>query len=389
MSTNFVEIVNVDFVKPHPNADKLEIAYIRSAPVVIGKGYLKRNDKAVYFPADMLIRYWVADKLGVSKYLKHAMYPGDTDATACRVAACRLRGQSSFGFLTSLEDAAQAAVLPPEVDLTPGFEGIVPFAILVDLDVLKPGDNVDSYFAACKYVPPERTYAGDCIKPHHFFQKYTSIENYHRYPHAFPPGTPVRITEKIHGTNSRVGVLQNPTGEFEYVAGSHNTQKKAPEQGQQGGLYWRPLQRAGVLALLNDLCDEKHNVILFGEIYGVGVQDMDYGTANGEPGYRVFDIWVDGHYCDWHIVEAACKKHGLETAPLLYVGPFETEVLESLTDGPTTLATADQIASPFKGREGIVITALTETYSPVIAGRLILKKVSADYLDRKGAQDNA
>jgi hypothetical protein len=38
--------------------------------------------------------------------------------------------------------------------------------------------------------------------------------------------------------------------------------------------------------------------------------------------------------------------------------------------------------------EGIVVTPVKERFSDVLAGRCILKSVSADYLDRKDAQDN-
>jgi len=46
------------------------------------------------------------------------------------------------------------------------------------------------------------------------------------------------------------------------------------------------------------------------------------------------------------------------------------------------------IQCAFKGREGCVITPQVEQFYAPTGGRLILKSVSADYLDRKGAQDN-
>lgn len=360
MSTNFAEIVNIDYVKPHPNADRLEIAIVRGATVVIGKDFLKRDDKAVYFPPDMLVRADVADKLQVSKYLKHAIYPGDIHKTQCRVAACRLRQEPSYGFLT--EVPSELAHLPI-------------------------GSNADEHFHSCKYEPPVRAMYGDQAYEHKLFHRYTSIEHYWRYPQAFSEGTQVRITEKIHGTNSRVGVLKTAEGDFEFVAGSHRTQRKPPAEGQQTPLYWRPLDNAGVLTILNELCDEKNSVIIFGEIYGQGIQDMDYGQT-AEIGYRVFDISVNGAYLSWHQVEAMCKANNVETVPLLYVGPFKPELIQEMTHGPTTIAHANQIKSDYKGREGIVITALQESYSGILRDRLIVKSVSADYLHRKGAEDN-
>jgi len=75
----------------------------------------------------------------------------------------------------------------------------------------------------------------------------------------------------------------------------------------------------------------------------------------------------------------------LELVPLLYCGPFDPTLLEDWTNGPTTFK---GMKSKFKGREGCVITPLTEMYDETL-GRVILKSVSADYLARKGAKDNA
>lgn len=36
----------------------------------------------------------------------------------------------------------------------------------------------------------------------------------------------------------------------------------------------------------------------------------------------------------------------------------------------------------------VVVTPLKESFSPVLGGRMIVKSVSADYLDRRGAKDN-
>ena len=74
--------------------------------------------------------------------------------------------------------------------------------------------------------------------------------------------------------------------------------------------------------------------------------------------------------------------------PLLYEGAYSKELVKQFTYGPTTLAQPDQIKSKFKDREGCVITPLAEQFYAPTGGRLILKSISADYLDRKGAQDN-
>jgi len=83
-----------------------------------------------------------------------------------------------------------------------------------------------------------------------------------------------------------------------------------------------------------------------------------------------------------------CAEFGVELVPVLYEGPFNRDLVKRFTYGPTTLAAPDKIRSSFKDREGCVITPQVEQFYAPTGGRLILKSVSADYLDRKGATDN-
>jgi len=97
---------------------------------------------------------------------------------------------------------------------------------------------------------------------------------------------------------------------------------------------------------------------------------MEYGLV--EPTFEVFDISVDGVYLDWFDVALTTGEHGVATVPLLDVAPFSADLVASLTNGPATGAN--------HCREGIVVTPLVEQECSI--GRMILKSVSADYLDR-------
>jgi hypothetical protein len=120
---------------------------------------------------------------------------------------------------------------------------------------------------------------------------------------------------------------------------------------------------------------------------------MDYGVPRGERHFRAFDISVDGRYLNaWPLAEA-CHEHSVDIVPGIVVEePFSQSQVAILTSGETYLIGLDDdasiIKSKFKGREGIVITPMIEQHSDVLGGRMILKSVSADYLDRKNAQDN-
>jgi RNA ligase (TIGR02306 family) len=219
------------------------------------------------------------------------------------------------------------------------------------------------------------------------FHKYTDIQHYYRYAPALEPGTPVRITEKIHGTNSRVGLV-NDNG-LEYMVGTHHRRLKYGDadnfyaeeiECEEPSIYHRPLtdNMKRMLAALS--LSGKNDVVVFGEIYGQRVQQMDYGMPPGN-GYRVFDISVNSEYLNWADVKLLCETFGVETVPVLYEGPFEPELVDQFISGPTTLAEPGDIACKFKGREGIVITPLVEAYSSLMNKRLILKAVSSDYYE--------
>lgn len=359
MSTNFIEIVQIDDIVPHPTpgTETLELAIIRGTQSAVTKGKFTKGETVIFFPPDMLIPEHVGELLGVKKYLKHAMMDGFK--RQCRVAACRLRHEPSFGFVIPYSHAPTQVVVPI-------------------------GTNVDHWFDARKYEPPIRI-SEDAEPDDARFHKYTSIEHYWRYPDAIPSGTLVRITEKIHGTNSRVGYVETPNG-YEWMAGSHRVRRRKPEPPKKS-LYWSPLDNPKLVEMIDIISCKERSVIVFGEIYGGTVQDMDYGVA-GATGYRVFDISIDGKYADFDCVRDYCDAYGIETVPLLYEGPFSAELVKEHTYGPTTLASADEIQAKFKLREGCVITPLNEVFYAPTGGRLILKSVSADYLDRKGAQDN-
>jgi RNA ligase (TIGR02306 family) len=348
MSDIRVTAVTIDAVEKHPNADRLDLATIGGYTVVVGRDEFQPGDVVAYFPPDIVIPPGVAENLGVAKYLKSSVYPGTTQKSNCRVAAARLRGVPSFGFVFKLKN-------------------------------LTVGDDLTNRFQAVKYEPPEPLWwnvSGDAAPGEPAFHVYTDIENYRnpRYRGAFETGTPVRVTEKIHGTNSRVALING-----NYMCGSHQVNKKEFDTHDRRSMYWAPLTE-DMKALLWYFAETYGpNVIAFGEIFGSKIQYMDYGVE-GSSGYRLFDVSVNGRYIDWFELEAACKRFCISTVPLLYVGPFYPELVDSLVDGPTTFVAAEEIKSGFKGREGVVITPLSEGYSDVLGGRLIMKAVSCDYL---------
>lgn len=373
MSSLIVEVVKIDDVSNHPNADRMKIATIKGWKSCVGydpetqKAEFAVGDKAVYFPPDCVLSDELAERLKVTNYCSSLKKePDGTTPPGKRVKAARLRGFSSYGFVTTLEKAG----LSPD---------------------LAPGANVADDLGVTKYVPQIRD-AGEQEPDHPAFHSYTSVENIGNFPDLIPEGIDVVVTEKIHGSQTKVGLINNGN-EWIWMCGSNSIRRK--EFNAKGGrsLYWHALN-AKMKEMINWLRlmyypkggPVSNGVMVFLETFGLGVQDLHYGQKG--LAFRVFDIAVDGRYLDWDSVTSICKQFGIETVPVLYEGPFSREKIAELTDGRTMIAELPADKEQFTGREGIVVKTLKERISTITNKRMILKSVSADYLDRRNAQDD-
>lgn len=384
MSKLVVEVCEVLHVEPHPNADRLAIATVKGWRTCIkkdpdtGETAFAVGDKCIFFPPDAVLPAALANspeddvpgRLGVRVYCA-PVRADDGALIGQRVRATRLRTVASFGVIDNIR---------PELGDDPNWE---------------IGTDLAEHFGVTKWEPPVRAATGGVARDVSLFHKYTNMENVGNYPDRIPEGTEVVFTEKLHGTNSRVGLVlesgEDGAALFEFMAGSHNTRRTEFDDEGVRCDYWAPLTD-NVKAMLEHIRDHFQagepivSVLLFGEIFGSGVQDMAYGFANGARGYRAFDIAVNGRYLDFDVKVELCERFGVEMVPVLYRGPFSLDVLRAHTDGNTTMCDSKQ-AGKFKGREGVVATPVKEQ-ELARGGRMMIKSVSADYLARKGGTDS-
>lgn len=357
MSLVQVTVEVIDSLHAHPNADRLEIAKIRGAQTIVPVGNFQVGDKVLFFPPDILLPPEVSEQFGVINYLKHSDWNGDK--IQCRVGACRLRGIPSYGFIAHHETAQNS----------------------------EPGTDVSEAFGAKKYTPRVNTLDG--APPISAFHRYTDIQHFWRNTHIFRENDQVVVTEKLHGRNCRIGLIRQFDGTDNHdmlMYGSHNCRLRLPNA-ETTNIY---------AACINDKIDRLmkylqiygQDVIVFGELVGPRCQDLDYGFK--KPTFVVFDITVNGSYMNHLDVVVAVSQFEIEYVPILYEGPFNENLIEKYTDGPSMLPGNQK----FKGREGIVVKPLRETdfirdiSRAQVRGRPVLKSVSVDYLSRKGAKDD-
>ena len=340
MSKLIVEVNQIDEVYSHPNADRLDLVKVKGWQSVIPKGEFKKGDKCVFFPPDSILPEGLAERMGVKKYLSKNN----------RVKAARLRGEPSFGIVWKCEEEWPV------------------------------GTDLVDFYGVRKYEPPVSHNAGDAEREWDLFTKYTDIENINNHPYVFEDGEPVVITEKIHGTLVRLSY--NPEGE-RFVAGSNKVQRKEYDSSGKLSLYWKPF---GWYEGIRELVKEHPVCIVYGEIFGSGIQDMRYGLDN-DVDFRAFDIMINGKYLDYEDFKQLCDDYNIPTCNQLYLGGFSKQIVDEVTDGHTTICDPS-LVNGFKGREGVVIKPEREQLSSSLGDRKILKSISVDYLSRKNAQDN-
>src|SRR3569833_1284370 len=326
MSTLIVEVCKIDHVEPHSNADALELAIIKGWQCVIPKGRYVAGDLVTYIPIDSVIPVEHSDRWGFTKYLSNG-----------RVRCAKLRGEPSFGVIVDREDKTWV-------------EGL----------------DVKDYYGITKYVPPVRLNAGDAAPNHALFVEYTDVENLRNFPGVFLDGEEVVATEKIHGTNARVGMVEG-----ELMAGSMSVRRIRPDV-FDGSVYWGPMGIDGVRSMIEALGENHRQVILFGEIFGSKIQNLGYGQEKGTLGFRAYDLLIDGMYLGFDRFVDLCTEFDVPTAPVLYRGPYKLDVIKAHSEGNTTLG-ADHI------REGVVVKPVVERIDPKV-GRVCLKYIGDQYL---------
>jgi RNA ligase (TIGR02306 family) len=327
-----IPVATIRSVAPHPNADSLDICQVLGWQCVVGRNQFEEGQRIIYFPADTQLTPEFSDSLGVTQYLHRG-----------RIKPTRLRGEPSFGLVVRCEN-----------------------------DEWQVGDNVAEHFpGASKWEPPTREERNpgqgkfipnpNAVPRNPNFPEYTGINNLRHYPDLFGSDELVVVTEKLHGTNSRIGMIDG-----EWVAGSHRVQR-----GESDEVYWSPRKHAE--KLVEALGKYHRQVVLYGEIVGSDVQSLDYGYK-GYEGYYAFDLMIDGRYVDYNAFSMTCYAYKVPVVPVLaYYVCYDFDDIRRWAQGATEIIGVEHI------REGVVVKPVIERHDPRV-GRAIAKFVSDDYL---------
>jgi RNA ligase (TIGR02306 family) len=336
-------------VEEHPGADRLEIGRIpgQDYQFVVGKGQFAAGDLFVYIQEGSLVPAAILQEMGLTGKL--------AGPEANRVRAQKFRGILSQGL-----------AYRPSAWLGHWTEGM----------------DVAGELGIARWEPPIPLEMAGVARPAPggtIFRAYTDIENHQRYPGVIAEGEPVAITEKLHGTCCLCGIFRTG-GETEHrlVSSLGLAQRHLVLEESATNVYWRAAGAFDLFARLAGVMAELGvaQAMLFGEV--LGTQDLKYAYANGHVGYMAFDLYTAAGFVTHGRFEELCRAHGIPMVPVLYTGPFDAGLLKSLADGPSTVGPHI--------REGAVVRPLAERDDPQI-GRVILKRIGAAYLTRKGGTE--
>jgi RNA ligase (TIGR02306 family) len=374
-------VAKINEIKSIEGADNIELAIIGGWNCITKKGTHTVGDLIVVATTDAVIPFELSEKLGVTNYLRKGG----------RVRTVKLKGVYSECLIMSLDSL-------PEMKKQ--------FAKGIGY-YWDEGEDVMELLGIYKYEPPVKQIqlaSGRKIR----YQDNPNFHVYYKFPNLknvngmFTEEDAVEITRKIHGTNARYGIvkktklsfldkvkkffrLTDKWFEYEFVVGSHNVEKGSDSQGFYDTNVWYDIEKKYDIknklwnyVKLVGIDHIGEGVILYGEIYGPGIQkNYDYGLDDIK--FAVFDVKEDGHYLSTNY--SYCVTIGnlkLPYVDILYVGSWNQEIQDSFTFN-------NFIPGTKVPEEGIVIKHMSGTRNQ------IAKVINPDYLiyaEKKGVGDS-
>ncbi len=360
------QIVKIEKVEKHPNADALDVCVVLGDyPVITKRDQYKLGDLVGYIPIDSIVPdtdyfHFLCPK-AYEKYedeqgqIQHrqlgSKYPvGGVPEKYRIIKAKKMRGIYSQGMLVGAYDDCMWNECPVNVG----------DSIVESIGLKKWEEDEEENLPGLKKTRTnaEKAPQGWAI-PHY------DVDGIRKYVACLQDNEEVVLTEKIHGSNA--GFCYD--GERLWVK-SRNYYKKMDDD----DMWWD-------IALRYDLENKLKafpNMVFFGEVHGQ-IKGFRYDSVIAEgrlmTKVRFFDVWDVKRlrYLDYDDRIKMIAEAGLEPVPELYRGPWlGKEQMYPLAEGLTTLG-GKHI------REGWVLNTSKERYEPSLDSRMQVKLVGEAY----------
>lgn len=297
----------IDEVKPHTNADRLELVMIGGWQCIVKKGEFDPGDMVVFFEIDSLLpirpefeflrQYSYVQK----EWLKDLVPNGE----GFRLKTVKLRQEISQGLVIPIpKDDVQLQRIIEDVyasTLLNEEDGLTPLDVLLDMDL-------SEHFGVIKYDPPEKTISVKMGgRPRGGFPSFipkTDQEriqniNYRQLLESIKLGECFEVTQKMDGSSLTCFYLRedSPLADEKYnglgiCSRNIYLKHKPDEEGQDVGdnAFVKIVFETGLHEAIEKVSkDLGFDIAVQGELIGEGIQD----NIHGIKGYDlyIFDIF--------------------------------------------------------------------------------------------------
>ena len=403
MSEHVGYVVKVEKLRPHTNADRLQVATFFGNDTCVGLD-VKIGDIGVYFPTDLQLDYdFCVQNHLLRKLVDGTPDKGYMDPNKRNVSTIKLRGEKSDGIYVNISD----------------------FDYCFDDDAskyLKIGDTisvVNGHSICQKYIPHSNKRTGHPTEGNRtrkkkvpiapLFTEHADTEQLAYNLGAFQAGDQIEITLKMHGTSQRTGYLPvfkgykrslwdkimkrdgTPIYEWGYVSGTRRTVLENFDGGFYGSNLFRDQHSKffeGKLhkgeevyyevvgftdtgaPIMASASNKKLNDKAFIKQYGE-TTTFSYGCEPAQSELYVYRMTMtneDGDIVEYtpDFMRYRCEQMGCKTVPVMWKGFIPDEIngeihMNNFTPGEWIMNIAEQYyAGPdpigkTHTREGVVV----------------------------------
>ncbi|GEM49247.1 RNA ligase (ATP) [Deinococcus cellulosilyticus] len=303
-------------IKPHPNADALEIAKVGANQLVVRKGEMRDGDTVIFIPKDSM--------------LPEIMQPAFPYAREGRVRSVQLRGEISMGIALSLNDIST-------------FFGEDTRNLLELADF---GEDISALLNIEKYEPQVPSHMQGEVDPVpiHVYYSQHDCNQYGTYRDELDFTERVVVTEKLHGSQG-IYLFNRTEGEqWDIRVSSKGMLRKGLILKQsESNTYWQALKNSGLTEKVSTL--QGNAIQVFTEVIPV---QKGYNYGESRVTLRVFEVRVDGNILPYDSPELAAFRD--LWVPVVYDGKFGKADLYALSKGKELVS-----GQALHIREGVVV----------------------------------
>lgn len=322
----------VQKVRPHSNADRLDVATVFGMDTIVSKGTWKVGDPCVYFANGGVI---APEYLKLNNMYRHFNLNSDQSVTGYfedsgRVKTMKLRGEMSDGVIMPLSSLNEFFDNKP-----PAFENGMEL------------DKVGKVTLAQKYIPTSKGNGGTGStstkkKKKKYIPEHIDTKQLNYSLRRFEQPCEVSLTYKLHGTSGRFAHMRKRWWQFwkpKFVSGSRRVEFTSfKDGGFYGDNAFRKYYHDKLSQIIPPGCTVYFEIVGWVNdttpimpVYGTDKLDKKlqkefgptmtfaYGCEQGQHEMYVYRITQDGKELSPKQIEQFCNLCGLKTVPFCEV----------------------------------------------------------------------